>query len=100
MVHSLLNGLNVTSDNSLWNRHRQRSQSAVAPSYDNVAWESPEIGAASDAFVATDVRNGQDCVFSSAQHAVVGLAVVPPPTPTPTPNPRIPPRPRPTPLPR
>jgi FG-GAP-like repeat len=98
-----LNGLNVTSDDSLWTGTGSILAQRLGASYDNVAWQSPDIGGGFGHFVATDVRNGQDCVFSSAQHAVVGLAVASPtPTPsaTPTPNPRATPRPRPTPLPR
>jgi hypothetical protein len=95
-----LTGLNVASDNSLWTGTGSILNQRLAPSYDNVAWESPEIGNGFGRFVATAVRNGQDCVFSSAQHAVVGLVIAPPPTPTPTPNPRATPRPRPTRAPR
>lgn len=94
------NGLNVTSDNSLWVGTGRTLNKRLAPSYDTVAWESPEIGNGFGRFIATTVRNGQDCVLSSAQHAVVSLAIAAPPKPTPTPNPRATPRPRPTPGPR
>ena len=94
-----LNGLNLTPDNSLWAGTGSILDQRVAPSYDNITWESPGIGGGFGRFVATAVRAGQDCVFSSAQHAVVGLTIAAPPTPTPTPNPRATPRPRPTPLP-
>jgi FG-GAP-like repeat/FG-GAP repeat len=94
-----LNGLNVTPDDLLWTGTGRILNQRLAPDYDNPAWESPEIGGNFGRFVATTVRDGQDCVFSSAQHAVVGLAVVAP-TPTATPNPRVSPRPRPTPRPR
>jgi hypothetical protein len=94
-----ISGLNVTADNSLWAGTGSILNQRLAPSYDSVAWESPEIGGDFGRFIATAVRSGQNCVFSSAQHAVVGL-VVASPTATPTPNPRATPRPRPTPPPR
>jgi len=92
-----INGLNFTEDSSLWTGTGNILSKRLAPSYDDVAWESPEIGNSFGRFVATAVRNGQDYVFSSDQHAVMGLAIAPPATPTPTPNPRATPRPRPTP---
>jgi hypothetical protein len=95
-----LNGLNVTADDALWTGSGSMLNQRLAPSYDSVAWQSPEIGGGFGRFVATSVRNGQPCVFSSDQHAVVGLAIAPPATPTPTPNPRATPRPRPTRAPR
>jgi len=95
-----VNGLNVTADNSLWTGTGSILSQRLAPSYDTIAWESHEIGNGFGRFVATAVRNGQDCVFSSDQHAVMGLAIAAPPTPTPTPHPRATPRPRPTPGPR
>jgi hypothetical protein len=95
-----LNGLNVTPDDALWTGTGSIVNQRLAPNYDSIAWQSPEVGDGFGRFVATAVRNGQNCVFSSAQHAVVGLAMTPPTTPTPTPNPRATPRPRPTPAPR
>jgi len=94
-----LNGINVTLDNALWTGSGSILKQRLAPSYDTVAWESPAIGGGFGRFVVTAVRSGQNCVFSSAQHAVVGLAIA---TPTPTPNPSVSPgpRPRPTPPPR
>lgn len=94
-----INGINITSDNSLWTGIGSVLNKQVATSYDIVVWQSPAIGNSFGRSVVTDVRNGRDCVFSSAEHAVVGLPIVPPPTPTPTPNPRATPRPRPTPPP-
>jgi hypothetical protein len=94
-----INGLNFTEDDSLWTGTGNILNQRPGPSYDNVTWESPQISSNFGRFVATAVRNGQNCVFTSAQHAVVGLAVVSP-TPTPSPNPRVSPRPRPTPRPR
>ena len=93
-----INGLNVTPDNSLWTGTGSILHQRLAPNYDNVAWQSPEVGNSFGRFVATATRNNQPCVFSSAQHAVVGLTMTPPTTPTP--NPRATPRPRPTPAPR
>ena len=87
-------------DNALWTGSGNILNQRLAPNYDNVAWQSPEVGNSFGRFVATATRNNQPCVFSSAQHAVVGLAMTPPTTPTPTPNPRATPRPRPTPAPR
>jgi hypothetical protein len=93
-----LNGLNITSDDALWTGTGSIVNQRPAPNYDSIAWQSPEVGGSFGRFVATAVRNGQNCVFSSAQHAVVGLVMTAPPTPTP--NPRATPRPRPTPAPR
>jgi FG-GAP-like repeat/FG-GAP repeat len=95
-----LNGLNITSDDALWTGTGSVVNQRLAPSYDSIGWQSPEIGGDFGRFVATAVRNGQNCVFSSAQHTVVGLVIAPPASPTPTPNPRVTPRPRPTPPPR
>src|SRR4029434_7018071 len=92
-----LNGLKFTLDDALWTGTGSIVNQRLAPNYDSVAWQSPEVGGGFGRFVATAVRNGQNCVFSSGQHAVVGLFIAPPATPTPTPNPRATPRPRPTP---
>jgi hypothetical protein len=95
-----LNGINVTSDNALWTGTGSILNQRLGPLYDSVAWESPAIGGGFGRFVATTVRNGRNCVFSSAQHAVAGLVIAPPSTPTPTPSSSGTPRPRPTPPPR
>ena len=95
-----LNGINVTSDNALWTGIGNFLNQRLGPSYDSVDWESPAIGGGLGRFVATAVRNGQSCVFSSAEHAAVGLVIAPPSTPTPTPSSSLTPRPRPTPRPR
>src|SRR5205085_11472091 len=58
---------------SLWIGTGSLLDLRLAPSYSALAWESPAVGEYFGRFVATDVRNGQNCVFSSAQHAVVGL---------------------------
>jgi hypothetical protein len=92
-----INGLNITADNSLWTGTGSILNQRIAPSFDNVAWESPAVSSSLGRFVVTDVRNGQDCVFSSAENGVVGLAITASATPTPTPNPRSTPRPRPSP---
>jgi WD40 repeat protein len=78
---SCLNGINVTSDNALWTGIGSILNQRLGPSYDNVAWESPAIGGGFGRFVVTAVRGGRDCVFSSAQHAVVGLAIAQSPAP-------------------
>jgi hypothetical protein len=99
------NGINVTSDDSLWTGSGSTLDQRLAPSYDNVAWQSPAIGNSFGRYVATAARNGQECVFSSALQATVGLTYGPAGTPTPTPTPCTgrctpTPRPRPTPPPR
>ena len=42
--------------------------------YDTSAWQSPEVGSSFGRYVATDIRNGERHVFSSAQNAVVGFS--------------------------
>ena len=95
-----INGLTVTFDNALWTGTGNILNQRLGPSYKNVSWQSPEAGRGFGRTVATAVRSGQNCVFSSNQYAVIGLAVATPSTPTPTPNPRVTPRPRPTQAPR
>src|SRR5262249_42020297 len=87
------NGINVAADDSLWTGFGSTLNQRLAPSYDSVVWQSPGIGDGFGRFVATAARNGQNCVFSSARHAAMGLTYgpagtpTPPPTPTPTPTP-------------
>jgi len=96
---SCFNGLNVASDNSLWTGAGMILNQRLAPSYDNVVWAGPQIGVGFGGFVATAVRNDQNCVFSSARQAAVGLTYGPAATPTPTTTPctgRCSPTPRPS----
>jgi hypothetical protein len=91
------NGLNVSSDDSLWTGYSSSFNQRLSPSYDSVAWQGPSIGNGLGRFVATAVRNGQNSVFSSARQAAVGLTYGPAGTPTPTPTPTFTPTPTPTP---
>ena len=90
------NGINVAPDDSLWTGFGSTLNQRLAPSYDSVVWQSPGIGDGFGRFVATAARNGQNCVFSSARHAVMGLTYGPAGTPTPTPTPTASPSPTPT----
>jgi hypothetical protein len=94
-----LNGINVTQDDSLWTGTGSVLNQRLAPTYDNVAWQSPAIGDSFGRFAATAVRNSQNCLFSSARQAAVGLTYGPTGTPTPTPTPTSTPTPTPTPSP-
>jgi hypothetical protein len=96
-----INGLNITVDDSLWTGSASILDQRLSPAYDNIAWQSPEIGDSFGRFVATAVRNGQNCVFASARQAAVGLTYGEGgPTPTPTPTPSVTPTPTATPTPR
>lgn len=44
-----------------------------APSYDSVEWESPVVSGGFGRFVATDIHGGENRVFSSGRHAVMGF---------------------------
>jgi hypothetical protein len=82
-------GINVLSDGGLWTGTAGALNLRVPPSYDSVEWQSPFFGIGFGRFVATDFRNGQARVFSSARHAVAGFVYessLPTPTPTPTPG--------------
>jgi hypothetical protein len=81
------NGINVASDDSLWTGVGGTLYQRLAPSYNSVAWQSPAIGDGFGRFTATGVRGGQNCVFSSARQAAVGLTYGPAGTPSPTPTP-------------
>lgn len=87
------NGISISSDDSLWTGSGNTLDQRLAPSYDNVVWQSPAIGNSFGRFVATAARNGQNCVFSSALQAAVGLTYGPAGTPTPTPTPTTTPSP-------
>jgi len=68
-----LDGISVLSNGALWTGSAGLLSLRLPPSYSSVTWQSPAIGSGFGRFVATDVRYGQKRVFSSAQHAVVGL---------------------------
>lgn len=53
-----INGLNVTADNSLWTGTGSILTQRLAPSYDSVVWESPDIGNRFGRFVTTALRSG------------------------------------------
>jgi hypothetical protein len=93
------NGLNVTPDDSLWTGYSNSFNQRLSPSYDSVTWQGPSIGNGLGRFVATAVRNAQNCVFSSARQAAIGLTYGPAGTPTPTPTPTASPTPTFTPTP-
>jgi hypothetical protein len=94
-----LNGLNVTSDGSLWTGTASILNQRLAPTYDSVVWQSPTIANLFGRFVSTAVRQGQSCVFASSRHEAFGLTYGAGPTPTPTPSatPSATPTPTPTP---
>lgn len=70
-----LNGINALKNGALWIGRDNVLDLRPGPSYDTIAWQSPITGSNFGRFVATDNRNGQECVFSSARHAIVGLVV-------------------------
>jgi hypothetical protein len=90
-------GINVSSDDALWTGSGGTLNQRLSPSYDAVVWQAPPIGNGFGRFVATAARNGQNCVFSSALQAAVGLTYGAAPTPTPTPTPTASPTMTPTP---
>src|SRR5438067_410760 len=69
-----LDGLTVSSDGGLWIGTGGALRLRQSPNYRGVAWQSPVVGAGFGRFVATDISNGQNHVFSSARHAVAGFA--------------------------
>jgi hypothetical protein len=76
-----LDGINVLSNGALWAGSGGLLDLRFPPPYASVTWQSAAIGGGLGRFVATDVRSRQKRVFSSAQHAVVGLIYgqLPPP---------------------
>ncbi|HEV2842065.1 MAG TPA: FG-GAP-like repeat-containing protein [Chthoniobacterales bacterium] len=68
-----LYGLNVLANGGLWTGSGGALTLRVPPSYDSVEWQSPPFGTGFGRSVATDYRNGQTRVFSSASHAVAGF---------------------------
>jgi hypothetical protein len=68
-----LDGINVATDGALWTGSGGTLILRQPPSYSSVAWQSPVVGNGFGRFVATEIRNGQNRVFSSARHAVMGF---------------------------
>ena len=76
-----LNGVNPGAGGALWTGSGDVLNLRLAPSFNDVVWQSPAVGGNFGRFIATDFRNGQNRVFSSAQHAVVGFTyTIPAPT--------------------
>ena len=96
-----LNGLNVLSSDALWTGSGDTIDVRPAPDYDAVAWTSPNVGAGFGRYVATEVRAGQNRVFSGDPHSIRGIVfpAILGPSPTPTPAPVGTPCPSPTPTP-
>jgi FG-GAP-like repeat len=69
-----LNGITVSSDGGLWFGTGSILKLRLSPDYRGVVWQSPVVGPGFGRFVATDLSNGQNRVFSSARHAVAGFA--------------------------
>jgi hypothetical protein len=72
--NTILDGINVLPDGWLWTGAGGVLNLRDLPSYDTVLWQSPATGSSVGRFVATDIRNGQTRVFSSAGHAAIGLS--------------------------
>jgi hypothetical protein len=70
-----LDGINVLPEGTLWTGGGGVLNLRLPPSYDSIQWQSPVIGSGFGRFVASGIRNGQSCVFSSARQAVVGLTM-------------------------
>jgi hypothetical protein len=71
--NTTLDGINVLPDGWLWTGVGGAVNLRYPPAYDTVLWQGPVIGSSVGRFVTTDIRNGQDHVFSSAGHAVTGF---------------------------
>jgi hypothetical protein len=86
-----ITGINAFPDGTLWTASAGVLNLRLPPSYSGGAWTSPFMGDGFGRFVATDIRDGQNRVFSSGGHMVAGLAYTvnanPTPTPVPTPIP-------------
>ena len=76
-----INAINVTADNALWTGASNMLDVRMPSGYDTSAWQSPEVGSSFGRYVATDIRNGERHVFSSAQNAVVGFSYTLPQAP-------------------
>jgi hypothetical protein len=72
-----LDGISGLPSGALWTGSTGLLTLRLPPLYNTVTWQSPAIGSGFGHSVATDVRYGQNRVFSSAQHAVVGLIYPP-----------------------
>ena len=74
-----LNGVNAMPDGELWTGSGSVVNLRMPSTYGTVTWQSPTLGPEVGRFVATQIRDGQKCVFTSDKHAVMGLAYGPPP---------------------
>jgi hypothetical protein len=72
LAAGLIDGLNVIG-RKLWTGSGGILNVRSAPGFKTVLWQSPFFGTGFGRFVATDTRNGEKRVFSSAQHAVAGF---------------------------
>ncbi|HMJ04954.1 MAG TPA: VCBS repeat-containing protein, partial [Chthoniobacterales bacterium] len=70
---SALDGIHVLDNGELWTGSDGVLSRRLPPAYNLLDWHSPLFGTGFGRFVATDFRNGQTHVFSSAQHAVAGF---------------------------
>jgi hypothetical protein len=97
-----LSGVTVIANGELWTGTGGTLTLRLPPSYSDVTWATPVVGSGFGRFVATDFRNDERHVFSSAKHAVVGFkyeSPLAPPPPSPTPIPTATPSPTATPTP-
>ncbi len=73
-----LNGVNAMPDGELWTGSGSVVNLRMPSTYSTVSWQSPALGPGAGRFVATQVRDGQKCLFTSTGHAVMGIAYGPP----------------------
>lgn len=67
------NGISVLPNGSLATGAGYVLSLRTLPSYSSVAWQSPAFGYNFGRSAARQVRNGENCLFSSARHALVGF---------------------------
>jgi hypothetical protein len=70
---SALDGITVLPNGSVVTGAGYALSLRTLPNYSSVAWQSPAFGANFGRSAARQVRNGQNCVFSSARQALVGF---------------------------
>ena len=73
LASGALSGISVLPNGTLWTGSGGTLRLRRPPLYNTVAWETPAFGPSFGRFVAREVRNGEERIFSSARHAVVGL---------------------------
>jgi hypothetical protein len=73
LANGPLTGITVLSNGSLWSGSSSILSMRPLPDYSSVGWTSPSIGISFGRNVARQVRDGENAIFSSARHAVVGL---------------------------